>query len=443
MQDFRGAHFAAQKTGGTMSFDRREFLKATAAGLAAAGGGALTGCTATKHAAHVVVIGGGFGGATAARYLRLGSAGGIDVTLIERQPGFVSFPMSNLVIGGAKKLEDISRGYDGLRAHGVRVIHGNAVAIDPVGRGVRLADGSALGYDRLVVAPGIDFMWETVPGLTAEAAGPVLHAWQAGAQTTALRKQIEAMADGGVFAICIPRTPYRCLAAPYERACLVAHYCKTHKPRAKVLILDANDDVQAQRGLFMSAWSELYPNLVEYRPNHPISSVDVASKTVRFEFGDAVKADVLNVVPSQRAGAIARQAGLVTAGNRWCGIDWRTMESLAHPGIHVVGSATLAAPMMPKSAHMSNQHAKIAAAAIVAPLLGRVPSPEPITIAHAGYSYFDDRNAAHMMSVHAYDAKLAAYRLVPESSGVSARRGEAEGKHAWAWAQNLWADTLA
>lgn len=424
-----------------MSFDRREFLKATAAGLATVGGGALTGCTATKHAGHVVVIGGGFGGATAARYLRLMSAGGIDVTLIERQPGFVSFPMSNLVISGAKKLEDISRGYDGLRTHGVRVIHGNAVAIDPVGRSVRLADGSALGYDRLVVAPGIDFMWETVPGLTAEAAaGPVLHAWHAGAQTAALRKQIEAMADGGVFAICIPRTPYRCLAAPYERACLVAHYCKTHKPRAKVLILDANDDVQAQRGLFMSAWSELYPNMIEYRPNHPISSVDVASKTVRFEFSDAVKADVLNVVPPQRAGAIARQTGLVTTGGRWCVIDWRTMESLAHPGIHVVGSVTLAAPMMPKSAHMSNQHGRIAAAAIVASLSDR--APEPITVAHTGYSFFDDRSAAHMVSVHAYDAKLATYRLVPGSSGVSARRGEEEARQAWAWAQHLWADTL-
>jgi NADPH-dependent 2,4-dienoyl-CoA reductase/sulfur reductase-like enzyme len=425
-----------------MNRGRRDFLRAAAAGAAAAGFGGLAGCTGARRAGHVVVIGGGFGGATAAKYLRLWSAGSIDVTLVERQPRFVSLPMSNLVIAGERQIEDISFAYDGMKKHGVRVIQGNAVAIDPARRSVRLADGSMIGYDRLVVAPGIDFMWEGVPGLSAELAdGKLPHAWQAGAQTIALRRQIEAMPEGGVVAICIPRAPYRCPTAPYERACLVAHYCKSRKPRAKVLVLDANDDVQAQRSLFMAAWTELYPSMIEYRPGHSLSSVDAANGTLRFEYRDALKADVINLVPPQRAGDIARQAGLVTANKRWCGVDWRTMESVVHPGIHVLGSATLAAPQMPKSAHMANQHAKIAAGAITA-LMGGMPPPEPITIAHAGYSFFDARSAAHVASVHAYDARLGTYRMVPDAGGFSATRSEGEGKYAWAWARGLWADTL-
>lgn len=423
-----------------MTLKRRDFIKAAGATVAF---GALYGCAGGgKGSGNVVVIGGGFSGATAAKYIRMWSGGGINVTLVEPNPNFVSCPISNLVLAGEKTINDVTTSYDGLRKHGVTVIHDTATAVDPAKRTVTLAKNGTLSYDRLVVSPGIDFMWESVPGLTpALADSKILHSWKAGPQTVALRKQLESMRDGGVYAIAIPKSPYRCPPGPYERACMVANYFKAKKPKSKVLILDANEDVQSKKGLFMKAWKDLYEGIVEYRPNHVITGLDANAMTLKFEFADAVKADVLNVVPAQMAGGIAKAAGLITANNRWCGVDWRTLESVAHKNIHVLGDSTLSAPAMPKSGHMATQHAKIAAGAIVAMMSGS-EAPDPMVIANTCYSFVSAKSTVHVASVHTYDAKDKTFKTVPGSGGLSAAANELEAKYAMAWARNVWADAL-
>lgn len=419
------------------SFGRRDFLKLSAAAAAAA----AAGCATLRPKARVVVIGGGFGGATAAKYIRLWDPA-IEVVLVERADAFVSCPMSNLVIGGHRSMRDITRGYGGLAKHGVRVAHDEAVAVDPVKRVVRLALGGDLGYDRLIVAPGVDFLFGEVAGYEqAMNAGAVLHAWKAGPQTVALRKQLEAMRDGGVFAISVPLLPYRCPPGPYERACQVAGYLKRAKPRSKVLILDANPDVTSKGPLFKKAWAELYPGMVEFRGNARTVGIDARGGTLRLEV-DEVKADVLNVVPPQRAGDIAVKAGLVTANDRWCGVDWRTTESTVVEGVHVLGDSTLSAPGMPKSGGMANQQAKICAAAVVALLKGESAGSAP-KIVNTCYSYVSAREAVHVASVHAWNEEKKTLTTVPGSGGVSPSRNELEGSYAWLWAENIWADTLA
>jgi len=391
----------------------------------------------------VVVVGGGFGGSTAARYLRLWG-GNVDVTLIERNSSFVSCPISNLVIGGFRQIDDVTRGYDGLRAAGVKIVQGEVVAVDAAAKKVRLAGGAEFGYDRLVLAPGIDFMWGEVGGLEAAVqSGAVVHGWKAGAQTLALRRQLEAMPDGGVFALSIPKSPYRCPPGPYERACVVAAYLKQAKPKSKVLVLDANPEVQSKKALFEKAFKEHYAGVLEYRPNAELKEVSgrAGALLAKLEFED-VKADVLNVVPPQRAGDIARSAGIVNVNNRWVGMNWLTMEAAAAPGIHVLGDATFSAPLMPKSGHMANQHAKVAAAAIVAQLGGGAVNPTPVVM-NTCYSFVTARDAMHVASVHQYDSAEKTFKTVPGSGGVSAAAGQMEGRIALAWAENTWADALA
>ena len=315
-------------------------------------------------------------------------------------------------------------------------------AVDPVKREVRLASGTTLGYDRLIVAPGIDFMFETIPGLkNADARNRVLHSWQAGAQTVALRKQLEAMRDGGVYALHIPMAPYRCPPGPYERACQVASYFKKAKPKSKVLVLDSNPDVTSKKGLFMAAWNGLYKGMIEYRPGSELLDVDARTLTAKLQF-DSVKADVLNVVPPQKAGAIAEKTGLITANNRWCGVDWLTLESVKQKGIHVLGDATLSAPAMPKSGHMANQQAKVCAAAVIALIKNQPVDPQPMML-NTCYSFMDDRNAAHVASVHAYNAAQKTITPIKGSGGVSGNANELEGAYAMGWARNIWADMLA
>lgn len=427
-----------------MTFDRRDFLKMAGAGVAAGALAVHAQRAAAAPSGNVVVVGGGFAGATVAKYLRLWSGGGVQVTLIERNPTFISCPLSNLVLSGDRRMTDLTISYDGLtRKHGVHLVAGEVNAIDAEKKQVRLASGDSIGYDRLVVAPGIDFMYESVPGLTKELSdSKILHAWKAGAQTVALRKQIEGMKDGGVMAICIPKIPYRCPPGPYERACLVAHYLKYNKPRSKVLILDANDDVVSKKGLFMKAWAETYKDIVEYRKEQNIIGVDAATNTVKFDFGDPVKADVLNIIPPQTAGGIAKAAGLINQNNRWCGVDWLTLESTAAKYVHVLGDATFPAPAMPKSGHMANQQAKVAAAAILDLLAGKEVNQEPMVM-NACYSFFDPKNAVHVASVHTYDAKEKTFKSVPGAGGLSSAPTEIEGKFANAWARNIWADSLA
>ncbi|MBU4045578.1 MAG: FAD-dependent oxidoreductase, partial [Gammaproteobacteria bacterium] len=296
-----------------MSFSRRDFLKAGVAGIAIGSFPGLAFASSElvkKKGQRVVVVGGGFGGATAAKYLRKWSKNKIEVVLVERNTSFISCPMSNTVLGGTRKIEDLTMSYGTLqKKYGVKLIKGEVTAIDPDKKTVMLADGH-LSYDRLIVSPGVDFMFDKVEGLDAKVASESIpHAWKAGAQTVLLRKQLEQMADGGVFALAIPKGPYRCPPGPYERACQVASYLKEHKPKSKVLVLDANPDIVSKKGLFMAAWNELYPGMVEYRPNSMVMGVDVASKTAKTEFDD-VKADVLNVIPPMRSGVVADMAGL-------------------------------------------------------------------------------------------------------------------------------------
>jgi NADPH-dependent 2,4-dienoyl-CoA reductase/sulfur reductase-like enzyme len=420
---------------------RRDFLKALGAtGLATS---TLAGCAgAMRNGPKVVVVGGGYGGATVAKYLHMWSNGAVDVTLVEPNPAFISCPLSNLVLGGSKQIADLTVSYEGLAKRGIKVISATATAIDTERNIVRLSNEQQLPFDRVVLSPGIEFHYYLVPGLSSPAAQEkVLHAWKAGPQTVALRKQLEAMPDGGVYAISIPRAPYRCPPGPYERACQVAWYFKRAKPRSKVLILDGNEDVVSKKGLFMKAWNEDYKGIVEYRPNHVLTDVDVATMTLKFETADDVKASVLNVIPPQGAGAIAAQAGVITANNRWCEVDFLSFESIKVPKIHVLGDAIQVAPLMPKSGHMANQHAKVAAAAILNAFAGIAPNPTPV-LNNTCYSFITDKDVVHVASVHQYDKEKKTLVTVPGSGGLSPAANALEGEYAFAWAKNIWADAL-
>jgi sulfite dehydrogenase len=420
------------------ALSRRRLLGAGAA----LGGLALAGCASTASGpsiGRVVVVGGGYGGTTAARYLRMWG-GNVDVTLVERSASFISCPISNLVVGGYKQMADITRSYDGLKAMGVKFIQGDVIAVDAAAKKVRLADGKELAYDRLILSPGVDFMMDNIGGLKAAIdSGRVLHSWKAGPQTVALRQQLEAIPDGGVYVMSIPRAPYRCPPGPYERACMVASYFKTAKPRAKVLVFDANPEITSKKGLFERAFKQHYDGIIDYKPNSEIRSV--AGNVARFEFED-VKADVLNVIPPQRGGDIARTAGLLNMNDRWVGVNWLTMESTAAPGVHVLGDATFSAPAMPKSGHMANQQAKVAAAAIINLLKGEAVNATPVVM-NTCYSFVTAKDVVHVASVHQYDAVDKTFKTVPGSGGVSAAANQIEGRYALSWADNIWDDMLA
>ena len=425
---------------------RRQFIQTASATSALGAMGLMSGCASIGGAngPKVVVVGGGYGGATAAKYVRMWSDYGIQVTLIEPNASFISCPISNLVIGGSKTMADITTSYDNLvKRHGVNLVKDYVTQIDPDKRIVKLAGGTEVPYDRLILSPGVDFMFDALPGLNkAGAQEKVLHAWKAGAQTVALRKQLEAMPDGGVYALSIPLAPYRCPPGPYERACQVAEYFSKAKPKSKVLILDANDDVTSKGPLFKKAWAERYKGIVEYRGKHNAVDVDAATNTLKFEFNDDVKANVLNVIPPMRAGEIAVKSGLATANKRWCEVDFLTFESKAAKNIHVLGDSIQIAPAMPKSGHMANQHGKTCAAAVVALLSGKTPNNMPI-YNNTCYSFVSSEDVVHVASVHAYDADKKTMLAVPGSGGVSSAANELEGRYAMAWARNIWADTLA
>jgi len=404
----------------------------------------IAGCAPMPRTARakVVVVGGGYGGATAARYVASWGGDVVDVTLVERDEVFISCPLSNLVLGGSRSLDDLTRPYRTLAGRGVNVVHDSAVAVDPERRHVRLARGPELPYDRLILSPGIDFFFDRVRGLERDDARAMfLHAWRAGPQTVALRRQLESMHDGGVFAISIPRSPYRCPPGPYERACQVAWYLQRAKPRSKVLILDGNEDVQSKKGLFTKAWNEDYKGIVEYRPNCVLTEVDVRTRTARFETADDVVADVLNVIPPHGAADIARSAGVITANNQWCEVDFLTFESRKAPSVYVLGDAIQVAPLMPKSGHMANQHAKVAAAAVLSALAGQPVNPAPV-VNNTCYSFINDREAVHVASVHRYDATQKTFLTVPGSGGLSAAKSAREGDFGFAWAQSIWTDML-
>ncbi|MEY3474452.1 MAG: hypothetical protein RL087_910, partial [Pseudomonadota bacterium] len=351
---------------------------------------------------------------------------------------------SNLVLGGSKQMADITTPYSMLRTkHGVTVARDFAKSIDTAKKTVTLGGGSTIAYDKLIVSPGIDLMMGSIEGLAAaQASGQVLQAWKAGPETVGLRKQLEAMPDGGVYALTIPEAPYRCPPGPYERACQVAWYFKNFKPRSKVLILDANQDVTSKGPLFKKVWAEQYKGIIEYRGQHKATAVDAKAGVIKFEVQDDVKAQVLNVLPSMRAGTIAVQTGLNNLGNnRWCGVNYQTFESTAAKDVHVLGDSIQIAPGMPKSGHMANSHGKVAAAAIVAQLSGWAVNPAPM-LTNTCYSFVDNKNVIHVASVHEYVAAERTFKTVAGSGGVSPGPTELEGVYAWNWAQNIWSDSL-
>jgi sulfide dehydrogenase [flavocytochrome c] flavoprotein chain len=319
--------------------------------------------------ARVVVIGGGVGGTTVAKYLAL-SSGTLDVTLVEPEQRYTTCFFSNLYLAGLRSFESLTHGYEALRQrYGITMIHDLAVAIDPVAKTVRLRGGERLFYDRLVVAPGIAFKYDAIDGYDETAIQAMPHAWVAGQQTKLLKQQLASMADGGLFVVVAPPNPFRCPPGPYERASMVAYYLKRHKPRSKILILDAKDSFFEQ-DLFQDAWNRHYPGMIEWLPaqfTSGITAVDVKRRSI-MTASDAFKADVANVIPPQMAGQLAQEAGLADQSG-WCPVDPETFESTLHPGIHLVGDAIIPGEM-PKSAFATNSQAKVCAFAIAAALNG-------------------------------------------------------------------------
>lgn len=418
--------------------DRRSFLKSSAIGLGLAILPSWAYAKSSSLLGHVVVIGAGFGGATAAKYLRIWSAGKVKVTLIEPRHMFISCPVSNRVFAGVVDMNDITHGYDQLRDRlGIRMIQGIATRIDPERRSVEV-NGEKIVYDRLIIATGIDFDYSSLPTLTPELQATVIpHAWKAGPQTVLLKKQLEAMPKGGVVAITIPPVPYRCPPGPYERACQIAYYLKEHKPGSKLLILDANPAITSKRPLFERAWQDLYPDIIDYQPSSAIESLDVKTLTVKTTF-DQHKVDVLNVIPPQTASRLVLDTGLAAPNRPWCQVNYLNYESKNITGIHVLGDSVDSA--LPKSAHIATSEAKVCAGAIIAELSGGVVDPQPV-FANTCYSYVDDKQAMHVANVYRYDAKERDMHAAP-GGGTSAAPSTLEGSQADVWATNIWADVL-
>ena len=385
---------------------------------------------------HVVIVGAGFAGLTAAKYLRAWSMGNLKVTIIEPNPQFISCPQSNLVLGGSRTLDQLSFGYDlSRKQHGLHWVKDSVTSVDLANKQVQLTRGN-LSYDRLILAPGVDFNVSKIPGMPAPVAD-IPHAWKAGKQTLQLRQQLESMPDGGVFVMTIPTGAYRCPPGPYERACQVAHYFKQHKPRSKVLILDANADITSKKGLFLQSFNGAYQGIIEYHNNSEILQLDTTSKTIKTDF-ETVKADVLNVIPPQLAGKVAQVAGLNNVDGRWCEVDFVTYASSLQPDVHIIGDSISAG--LPKSAHMATSQAKVCAAAIIDLQMGNAPNPLPV-FANTCYSFVDDQQAMHVANVYRYDPAKKSM-VSAEGGGVSAKASTQEGQYAQAWAQNIWADTL-
>ena len=426
----------------TLNQSRRYFVKtAGATSLLISGYPLISGCATSKSKltiGRVVIIGGGYAGATAAKYIRMWSADSIEVVVIEKSTQFVSCPLSNLVLGGSKTINDLTFGYDLIQKnHGVQWVNDEVTAIDAANKKITMKRG-ALRYDRLIIAPGIDLIYDSLPNLQSpEAQAKIPHAWKAGWQTVNLRKQLESMRDGGTFVMNVPKAPYRCPPGPYERACQVASYFKKHKPNSKVIVLDANPEITSKKGLFTKVFAENYAGIIDYRPNNVVLEVDIERKIVKTDF-ETVTANVLNIIPPQRAGKPAQMAGLNNIDKRWCEVDFLTYESKLAPNVHVIGDSVSAA--LPKSAHMATSQAKICASAIVELMQHRAPDPSPV-FANTCYSYVDDNQAMHVANVYHYD-ETKKIMVSAEGGGVSVKPSELEGQYAAAWAVNIWSDVL-
>jgi sulfide dehydrogenase [flavocytochrome c] flavoprotein subunit len=406
-----------------MTLDRRSFIKI----LGSASGVALAGCAGApavssgsaaeilpKTARRVVVVGGGFGGSIAAKYVRMFDSS-IEVVLVERNKQFVSCPFSNFYIAGlTKDMSTLTINYDKLAAnHGIKMVYAEVTAVDPAAKTVVTSAGT-VKYDHLIMSPGIDFRTEEVEGYDEHTPHLIPHAWKAGEQSTLLRNQLQAMPDGGKVIISMPLTPYRCPPGPYERSCLIAHYLKTHKPKSKLFLLDANPDVVSKKPLFTKAWNEYYKGIFEYVPGKKVTRVDAKDKNLIVEGIEDHKGDVVNFIPPQRAGSIAVKAGLVGDDKKWCPVNPVTFESTKHKFIHVIGDSSVAGAM-PKSGYSANSQAKVCAMNVVAMMNGKELTE--LSGINVCYSALNDHESVSIAAVYkVIDGKIAA---VPNSGGIS------------------------
>lgn len=419
-----------------MHINRRDFIKVAGSAGALLLSQSSFALGSKPRLGRVVIIGGGYAGLTAAKYIRMWSLGNIEVVVIEKSNQFVSCPLSNLVLGGSKSIHDLTFGYDLVKKnHGIKWLSDEVTAIDVAAKKVTMKRAE-ITYDRLIIAPGIDFIYDALPNLML-AQQEIPHAWKAGWQTDNLRKQLVAMDDGGVFVMSVPKAPYRCPPGPYERACQVASYFKASKPNSKIIVLDANPEIVSKKGLFSKIWAEMYAGIIDYRPNSQVTEVDVATKTVKTDF-ESVKASVLNIIPAQRAGKPAQLAGADNADKRWCEVSFLTYESAVAPNVHVIGDAIDS--NLPKSAHMATSQAKVCASAIVQLMSSQAPDPAPV-FANTCYSFVSDKAAMHVAHVYRYDAAKK-IMVAADGGGVSSQASEQEGQYANAWAINIWSDIL-
>ena len=422
---------------------RRRFI---ASGAAAAGAAAFptpafaTGEVAPANGPRVVVVGGGWGGCTVAKYLRRQDSA-IEVVLVEPEAAFLSCPLSNWVIGGLRTMDDIAMGYDALASrHGVRILRDRAAGVDPAARTVRLGGGGFLRYDRAVLSPGIALRRGDIDGLEESPAGAFPAAWKAGPETRLLRERIAALPEGGVVALSVPPGPYRCPPGPYERASLVADYLKRNKPGAKVIVLDANAGIVSKGKLFAAAWERLYAGVLDYRPDSAVVAVDPSAGAVHTDF-DEVAADVANVIPPQQAHDLLFDAGLVPAGRRWAPVDPWDFSSTLAPDVHVIGDSTDGTTVgkVPKSGYIANSMGKSCAAAIVAALNGR-EAPRP-SLANTCYSLVSADEGISVTAIYDYDDETGT--MLPVSSGLSPAPDASIKRHNEDWARAIWRDMLA
>ncbi|MBI5891070.1 MAG: FAD-dependent oxidoreductase [Nitrosomonadales bacterium] len=415
-----------------MTMERRNFLKLLGAGAGAATLG-LAGCATTNKAGarKVVVVGGGYGGTIAAKYIRMQDPT-LEVTLIERNDHFISCPFSNLYIGGLMPdLSSLTIKYDQLATnHGIKVVQAEVTAIDAKAHVVKTSKGD-FPYEKCVVSPGIDFRTNEIKGYDPEI---MPHAWKAGPQTVLLRKQLEAMKPGGTVILSIPLAPFRCPPGPYERTSMIAMYLKQNKPGSKIIVLDANPDIVSKKGLFLKGWKKHYEGIIDYRPAKKVTEVDNKNMSVLVEGIEEIKGDVINIIPPQKAGAIAHTAGLVGADGKWCPVRSFDFESRNHPDIHVIGDSSIAGAM-PKSGYSANSEAKVCATNIVAMMNGRKMTE--MSAINTCYSYLSAKEAVSVTGVYRVNASTQAIEAVPGSVGVSADLSETEAMYAESWIRNI------
>ena len=427
------------------NLNRRNFLKVSGSSIAAgvAVGSLGLPSIALGASKKVVVVGGGAAGAVAAKYIKIADSS-IDVTLVEKNQHYYTCFMSNEVLGGYRDLDTLKFDYNGLAKHGIKVVHGTATKLDPAKKTITLKNGEKLSYDHAVVAPGIDFQWNKIEGYNEATSEKFPHAYKAGHQTALLHKQLVAMPNGGTVIIAPPANPFRCPPGPYERACQIAHYLKTHKPKSKILVIDAKDKFSKQ-GLFTRAWKDLYAGMIEWMSSSDtgggIVAVHPKKKVASTELED-FKADVINIIPPQKAGHIAHAGGLTNDAG-WCPVDLATFESRLHKGVHVIGDASVATGL-PKSAYAANSEAKVCAAAIVAMIHGKKPGIP---------SYV---NTCYSIAAPDYGFSVAAvYKLADDKTKINKLSGglspvdasddikKREAEYAYSWFQNITVDMFA